>query len=177
MGSPFALAPAAGVLPVVCCVAANPPGFRFVPCRTPLVPAVFAYRRDEHDESLQPGARRAAQLGPPSAASLPVQALIEPAAPMPVQVEVRARASFEDLLPALVRKVAWSGDSRRGSIRLELGAGALAGATLLVQADDGRVCVRLSAPPGVDLDGWRERIAGRLAARGLGSVDDVHVRG
>jgi hypothetical protein len=177
MGSPFALAPAAGVLPVVCCAAANPPGFRFVPCRTPFAPSVFAYRRHEQDDALQPDARRAARLGPPSATALPVQAPIEPAAPRPIGVEAPARASFEDLLPALVRKVAWSGDSRRGSIRLELGAGALAGATLLVQAEDGRVCVRLSAPPGVDLDGWRERIACRLAARGLGSLDDVHVHG
>ncbi len=57
-------------------------------------------------------------------------------------------------------------------MRLELGCGALAGATLLVHADGGRVRVQLSAPRDVDLDGWRERIARRLAARGL-DVDDV----
>jgi len=73
-----------------------------------------------------------------------------------------------------MRKVAWSGNSRRGSVRLELGAGALAGATLIVHANDGRVHVQLSAPPGVDLEDWRDRIAQRLAARGL-SVDDVRV--
>ncbi len=82
--------------------------------------------------------------------------------------------SLEDLVPALVRKVAWSGDARRGAVRLELGAGALAGVTLIVHANDGRVQVQLSAPPGVDLEDWRDRIAQRLAARGL-SVDDVRV--
>jgi hypothetical protein len=116
-----------------------------------------------------------AQLAPPSPIAPQVQPPLEPAPARGTGGETRARASFEDLLPALVRKVAWSGDSRRGSILLELGAGALAGATLLVHADDGQVRVRLSAP-GVDLDGWRERIAGRLAALGL-SVEDVEVDG
>jgi hypothetical protein len=75
--------------------------------------------------------------------------------------------SVEELWPALVRKAAGSRDARRGTVRLELGAGALAGATVLVQSDDGRVRVQLSAPPGIDLDVWRARIASRLAARGL----------
>ncbi len=78
-----------------------------------------------------------------------------------------AFASLEELLPALVRKIAWSGDGRRGSVRLELGAGALSGATLLVHADGGQVRVALQAPPVTDLEDWRARIAGRLAAKGL----------
>jgi hypothetical protein len=86
----------------------------------------------------------------------------------------RARASLEDLLPALVRRVAWSGDGRRGALRLELGAGRLAGATLLVQADEGRVRVQLSGPAGADLEEWRRRIAARLADRGL-NVEHVDV--
>jgi hypothetical protein len=92
----------------------------------------------------------------------------------PAQVEARVRSSLEDLLPALVRRVAWSGDGRRGAVRLELGAGELAGATLLVQVDEGRVRVRLSAPSGVDVGAWRGRIADRLEARGL-AVDSVEV--
>jgi len=88
------------------------------------------------------------------------------------QAAARVRSSLEDLLPSLVRRVAWSGDGRRGTVRLELGAGEMAGATLLVHVDDGRVRVHLSGPPGVDLGGWRERIADRLAARGL-EVDEV----
>lgn len=117
------------------------------------------------DDPLDAASRHAAQLAPPLAAVPAVQA-------PPAAVETQLRTSLEDLLPALVRRVAWSGDGKRGTVRLELGSGALAGATLLIHADEGRVRVQLSGPPGVDLGGWRERIAGRLAARGL-PVDDV----
>jgi hypothetical protein len=66
-----------------------------------------------------------------------------------------------------VRKVAWSGDAHSGTARLELGAGALAGATLTIHSDQGAVRVSLELPPGVDAAAWRERIARRLGARGL----------
>jgi hypothetical protein len=123
-------------------------------------------RRTSPDESLDPSARHAAQLAP---LALP-GAL--PAGASTAQVEARVRSSLEDLLPALVRKVAWSGDGRRGTVRLELGAGELSGGTLLVQVDEGRVRVRLTAPLGVDVGAWRGRIADRLEARGL-AVDSV----
>jgi hypothetical protein len=89
-------------------------------------------------------------------------------------VAVRAGASLEKLLPALVRRVAWSSDGKRGTARLEIGSGDLAGATLLVHADAGRIRVRLDAPPGVDVHSWRERIVQRLAARDI-PVDEVEV--
>jgi hypothetical protein len=124
-------------------------------------------KKPAHDDGLDPSARHAAQLAPP------VLGGASPSAPAsPAQIEARVRSSVEDLLPALVRRVAWSGDGRRGTVRLELGAGELAGGTLLVHVDDGRVRVRLSAPPGVDVGAWRERILGRLEARGL-TVDSV----
>jgi hypothetical protein len=80
---------------------------------------------------------------------------------------VRAAASLEDLVPALVRRIAWSGDRHRGTVRLELGAGELAGATLLVHADDGHVRIHMDVPPGVDANRWRERIRCRLVSRGM----------
>lgn len=129
-------------------------------------------RSRRHDDALDPLARQTAQLAPPPGGPPPPSPPAPAAATEPAAAaEIRGRASLEDLLSALVRKVAWSGDGRRGAVRLEIGAGSLAGATLVVQADRGRVRVHLSAPPGVDLDGWRARIAGRLAARGL-EVDD-----
>jgi hypothetical protein len=85
-----------------------------------------------------------------------------------------ARASLEEVLPAIVRKIAWSGDGKKGAVRLEFGAGALAGATLLVESDEGRVRVRLSAPAGVDAQAWKRRIGERLAARRI-AVDGVEV--
>lgn len=112
-------------------------------------------------------AHAAPVASPPPLAQPPVETTSAP-------VHARARASLEDVLTALVRRIAWSGDGRRGAVRLELGAGALAGATLLVEADEGRVRVRLSAPPGVDAEAWRRRIAERFAAKRI-AVDAVEV--
>jgi hypothetical protein len=81
---------------------------------------------------------------------------------------------IQTLWMGLVRRIAWSGDARRATIVLELGAGALAGATLVVHSEEGRVNVRLSAPAGSDFGPWRTRIVARLAARGV-DVDAVHV--
>jgi len=135
------------------------------------------------DDPLHPAVRHAAQWGP--LAHAPGQAA--PGAPEAVQVvdggtsvsagisagnvEVRAAASLEELLPALVRNVAWSGDGTRGVVHLELGAGALSGARVVIEADGGRVRVSVTGPASVhaavDLEAWRDRIAARLAARGL----------
>ena len=111
-------------------------------------------------DPLDPAARQAAQLAPPAAA----------AAPQPVAVAVqeeiapRARVSMEELLPQLVKRIAWAGDRRRGSVQLELGAGRHAGTTVTVHADAGRVRVELD---GVGADALRERIRARLARQGL----------
>jgi hypothetical protein len=119
------------------------------------------------DELLDPGSRQLAMLAPPPSV---VQAGGTEDAP----AATRASTSLEDLLPALVRKVAWAGDGRRGTVRLELGSGGMAGAEVIVESDEGRVRVQLRAPDGVDGDAWRRRVSLRLAARGL-HVEDVQV--
>jgi hypothetical protein len=86
----------------------------------------------------------------------------------------RSAVSLEDLLPALVRRVAWSGDGKRGTVRLEIGSGELAGATLLVHADAGRVRVQLEVPAGADVRSWHERIVQRLVSRDI-PIDEVEV--
>lgn len=126
-------------------------------------------RRPLEEPALDLTARQAAQMAPPFLGT----PAAEPFSGSQV-VEAHVRTSLEDLLPQMVRKVAWSGDGRRGTIRLELGEGELAGGTLLVHADQGRIAVHLTAPSGADVAGWRDRIAARLASRGL-SVDDVQV--
>ncbi|HSQ64006.1 MAG TPA: hypothetical protein VLM85_12360, partial [Polyangiaceae bacterium] len=88
--------------------------------------------------------------------------------------QTNARVSMEELLPALVKKIAWSGDAQRGTVRMELGAGELAGATLMVSSEGGRVRVQLHAPPGTDVASWRERLRGRLEAKGL-SIESLEV--
>jgi hypothetical protein len=120
-------------------------------------------------EELDAAMRQMAHLAPPGGLEAPAQPRLptpEPSPQEPTRGPV-APTSLEELLPALVRKIAWSGDARRGAVRIELGAGALAGATLLVAADRGRVHVTLSARAPIELEPWRERIVARLAARGL----------
>ncbi len=119
-------------------------------------------------DPLDPATRHAAQLAP-----FEVSQVHAPPAPAPV--EAQARASLEALLPDLVRKIAWSGDGRKGSMRLELGAGSLAGGTLVVHAESGRVRVELDAPAGADAAVWHTRLSERLSMRGV-AVDELIVR-
>ncbi len=129
--------------------------------------AVAGPRVPLEEDVLDPSARRAAQLAPPAAFVLaPPQIAVEPSN------GPHGHLSLESLLPALVRRIAWGGDARRGSVRFELGAGSFAGASVVVHTDHGRVRVELTVPTGVDGEGWRRRIAARLAARG---VDLEHV--
>lgn len=125
-------------------------------------------RDDDASLELDPAVRHAAQLAPPMATAS------EGAREADV-AQVARRASLEELVPQLVRRIAWGGDARRGSVRMELGAGELAGATLVVHADGGRVRVELTVPSGADAEAWRDRIERRLAARGL-DVAAVDVR-
>lgn len=126
-------------------------------------------KSDPKDE-LDPTARHAAQLAPPTFAPM-AQPPVEAAA----TVQAKAHVTLEDLIPALVRKIAWAGDGRRGSVRIELGSGELAGGVLVVHADEGKIRVELSVPSGVDADSWRERLERRLEGRGL-DVGSVEVR-
>jgi hypothetical protein len=133
----------------------------------------------DDDDPLEPLHRHRAALAPPDMllAASAVGAPSAFAATPPAQTSAstaRAAASLEDLVPALVRRIAWSGDRHRGTVRLELGAGELAGATLLVQAEGGRVSVHMEVPPGVDAGRWRERIRQRLSSRGV-PTDAVEV--
>lgn len=133
------------------------------------------------DDALDPFARHHASLASPdtlfspqSAGVAPVPAVTAASTPPADVPAARGAVSLEDLLPALVRRAAYSGDGRRGTVRLELGAGRLAGSTLLVHADGGRVRVQLDVPPGLDASGWQQRIEERLGARGI-PTDSVEV--
>jgi len=77
------------------------------------------------------------------------------------------RDDLQNLVAGLARRAAWGGDRRKGSARIELSEGALAGATLVVHAEQRSVSVELELPPGRSADGWQQRIAQRLEKRGL----------
>lgn len=77
------------------------------------------------------------------------------------------REDLQNLLTGLARRVAWGGDRRKGSARIELSEGALAGATLVVHTERQTVSVELELPAGMAAQGWQERIAQRLEGRGF----------
>jgi hypothetical protein len=119
--------------------------------------------REGVDDPLDPSTRRAAQLAPPPGWT----PIASPQATSSAEAAPRGPMSLEHMLPALVRRIAWAGDARRGTVRLEIGAGSYDGATLLVHADDGAVRVVVGGRASGDLDALRERIAARLAKRGV----------
>jgi hypothetical protein len=133
----------------------------------------------DEDDPLDPMRRHRAAADPQGLLICPtgpaqVDSLATGTSSPPATTNARMGASLEDLFPALVRRIAWSGDRHRGTVRIELGAGELAGGTLLVHAEDGRVRVHLDAPPGADSRQWQQRIRDRLATRGL-ATDSVEV--
>ena len=126
--------------------------------------------RSTIDDALDPAHRRRPAVAPPEGCGILSPALAgslptSPAAPAAPPSAVAA--SLEELLPAMVRRIAWAGDRHRGSVRLELSAGELAGTTLTVHSDAGIVRVNMVTPPGVDTALWQRRISRRLAARGI----------
>ena len=76
-------------------------------------------------------------------------------------------ADLQNLLSGLARRVAWGGDRRKGTARIELSEGALAGATLVVHAEQRTVTVELELPAGAGTHGWEARLTERLEARGF----------
>lgn len=111
-------------------------------------------------DALDTTARRTALLAPPQ--------LIAPATPTTeptTAVAARSVASLEELLPQLVKRIAWAGDRRKASLQLELAdASPHAGSTVTVHAEEGRVRVEVD---GHDADALRERVLARLARRGI----------
>ena len=122
--------------------------------------------RDDADDldRLDPSARHAAHLAAPGGFA-PMPSAIDTANATP-EAPVRAR-SLEELLPLLVRKIAWAGDRQKGTVRLELGAGAYAGTTVVVHADAGRVRVEIGGNEGPELERLRGRLDARLRRHGL----------
>lgn len=107
---------------------------------------------------LDPTVRHLAALAPPPNVA-PLAAVADAPA-------THARLSLEELMPLLVKRIAWSGDRHQGSVRLEIGAGAYAGATVIVHTDTASR-VRVEVGGHGDLDGLRARLDSRLRRHGL----------
>jgi len=85
----------------------------------------------------------------------------------PVAAALPLREDLQNLLVGLARRIAWGGDRRKGTARIELSGGALAGATLVVHTEQRSVEVELELPQGMAAWGWQQRISERLEARGF----------
>jgi hypothetical protein len=88
--------------------------------------------------------------------------------PQPTPSGQALREDLQHLINGLARRVAWGGDRRKGSARIELCEGPLAGGTLIVHAEQRSVCVELELPAGGGSAGdWQQRILERLEERGF----------
>lgn len=79
------------------------------------------------------------------------------------------------MIERLVRRLAVGGDGRSGTARIEIGAGELSGATLLVTTLDGVVDVALELPPGVGPGDWEPRLRERFERSSI-RVGSIAVR-
>ncbi len=78
------------------------------------------------------------------------------------------RADFAAAVEEVVRRISWGGDRRSGMARIELGAGALKGAVIVVRAEEGRrVAIELALPRGADGAALERRLRDRLTSRGI----------
>lgn len=136
----------------------------------PLDPASPHHERQHREETfapaLDPLARSLAGMRPwTSPAPPPAAAPLAPNATL---------LQMEQTVTRLVRRVAWGGDGARGTARIELGAGELAGATITVRSDARELSVDVDLPPGVPAGPWRDRLLARLEQRGF-AVRELNV--
>ena len=128
------------------------------------------YGRDSHAQE--------PSIESPSAYVDPLHRALAHSAPPPAECPgaplTNPAVAMEDMWRA-VRRIAWGGDRQRGIAYIELGAGTLKGATLTLEARGKAISVVVDLPPGTSNAGWVERLAERLARRGL-EVECVEVR-
>lgn len=106
-------------------------------------------------DPLDPATRAAAQLAPPMNASAITTT------PKGEEVTARSRISLEELIPQVVRRIAWGGDRVKGTVHVELHSGT----TVTVHADGARVRVELGGAG--DHAELGRRIESRLRAAGI----------
>lgn len=104
---------------------------------------------DKESDLLDPSMRLSAQLAPPLASAPPAAT---------EHLARRARVSLEELVPQVLRRIAWGGDRTKGSVHLEL----TSGDKVTVHAEGRRV--RVEVDGNADLE---RRIGSRLRAAGI----------
>ena len=115
----------------------------------------------------EPGALAPAQPLDPMLAALaaPMSRVAE--APVPVPVPGANPLPDDLALERIVKRLSWGGNGKRGSARIELGAGSLAGATLLVHAEGREVTIEVEGADPSAVEALARRISHRLDQKGL----------
>lgn len=116
---------------------------------------------------IEPGALAPAQPLDPMLAALaaPMSRVAE--APVPVPVPGANPLPDDLALERIVKRLSWGGNGKRGSARIELGAGSLAGATLLVHAEGREVTIEVEGADPSAVEALARRISHRLDQKGL----------
>lgn len=130
------------------------------------------FQRYGHEPSSEPASSEALSLWVD-----PLQRVLAHATAPPESVapHVTHPALAMDELWKAVRRIAWGGDRHRSVAYIELGAGELKGASLTLEARGSAISLVLDLPAGASSAGWAQRLADRLARRGL-EVQSVEVR-
>jgi hypothetical protein len=76
-------------------------------------------------------------------------------------------APDEVLLDRVVKRLSWGGSGKRGTARIELGAGSLAGATLLLQAEGRELTLEVEGASPEAVRDFAARLGERLDAKGI----------
>lgn len=98
---------------------------------------------------------------------LSLAAALGPAVPIEGATLHGRSLGLDPLLSELVRAIAWGGDRRRGTVRLELGGSRYAGTSVLIRAEGRELSIEVEAPLGVDAAELAARLRERLGGRGL----------
>ncbi len=154
------------------------------PALPPLTPPSPALPPPAHPEPpRERGARAAGEPDPPldvpQPRSAPIdvldpmartlaQPLVRGAEPAPAAAPPSPLSPPDELLlDRLVKRLSWGGNGRRGSARIELGAGSLAGATLLVHADGSELTLEIEGADPRAAEEFTARISQRLGDKGF----------
>lgn len=133
------------------------------PCRLPVSPASKAPREARAEPEPATPALPEPLLDPMARAlAQPLARGPEPPAPAPL-----AAAPDELLLERVVKRLSWGGSGKRGTARIELAAGSLAGATLLVHAEGREITLEADGADAQALAELAARLAKRLDEKGI----------
>ncbi|MCU0656156.1 MAG: hypothetical protein MUF64_13160 [Polyangiaceae bacterium] len=90
-----------------------------------------------------------------------------PALQEPPALPVIALPPVDQLVDRLLRRLALGGSRHRGTALLEVGAGSLQGATIVIHAEDARLRIEIETPDTEAARRWQQGVQAKLRERGF----------